>query len=83
VRVHATGVAAVRDSEVLTSFQWSSTSAISYLNVYLRGSGGCANAYRPRNGYGLELTSNTGTVQVRKSVNGTLTTWAASRALSR
>src|SRR4029079_1469497 len=69
-RAQLTGLAARADSELLTSFSWSSTSAQSYLNVYLRGSGGWQNAYRPRNGYGLQLQSNSGTVVIQKNVNG-------------
>lgn len=38
-----------------------------------RGSGGWQNAYRPRTGVGLELSSNSGTVTVEKSVGGTTT----------
>lgn len=73
-RSQLTGLAARADSELLTSYTWSSTSAVSYLSVFLRGSGGWQNAYRPKNGYGLELQSNSGTVAVQKSVNGTATT---------
>ncbi|MBV9821834.1 MAG: fibronectin type III domain-containing protein, partial [Actinobacteria bacterium] len=73
-RAQLTGLAARADSELLTSFSWSSTTAQSYLNVYLRGSGGWQNAYRPRNGYGLQLQSNSGTVVLQKNVNGVTST---------
>jgi hypothetical protein len=43
---------------------------VGYFSVYARGSGGWANSYRPRSGYGLELASNSTTVTVRKVVNG-------------
>ena len=51
----------------------SSTAAGAYLNVYLRGSGGWQNGYRPKNGYGLQLSSNSGTVAVQKNVASTTT----------
>ena len=72
-RGQLTGLAARTDSSVLFSYRWSSTTAGGYLNVYARGSGGWLNGYRPRNGYGLELASNSSTVTVRRVVNGTLT----------
>ncbi|HEU5271049.1 MAG TPA: Ig-like domain-containing protein, partial [Jatrophihabitans sp.] len=75
-RAQLTGLANQSDTELLTSFQWSSTGAVSYLSVYLRGSGGWQNAYRPKNGYGLELQSNSGTVVLQKDVNGTATNLA-------
>ena len=65
-RAQLTGLANQADTELLTSFSWSATTAISYLSVFLRGSGGWQNGYRPRNGYGLELQSNSGTVVVQK-----------------
>jgi chitodextrinase len=73
-RAQLTGLASQADSDLLTSFQWSSNTAASYLNVFLRGSGGWQNAYRPKNGYGIQLQSNSGTVSVMKNVNGTVTT---------
>ncbi|WP_426572092.1 hypothetical protein [Aquihabitans sp. McL0605] len=69
-RAQLTNLAAVADSSVTFSYQWSSTAAAGYLNVYARGSGGWANAYRPRDGYGLELQSNSSTVVVRKVAAG-------------
>jgi hypothetical protein len=73
-RAQLTGLANRADNDLLTSFQWSSNSAASYLNVFLRGSGGWQNAYRPKNGYGVQLQSNSGTVTLMKNVNGTVTT---------
>ena len=73
-RGQLTGLAARTDASVLLSYRWSSTSAVGYLNVYARGSGGWSNAYRPRNGYGIELASNSAAATVRKVVNGTLST---------
>ncbi|HEX8094458.1 fibrinogen-like YCDxxxxGGGW domain-containing protein [Jatrophihabitans sp.] len=72
-RAQLTGLATRTDSELLTSFTWSSNTALSYLSVYLRGSGGWQNAYRPKNGYGLQLQSNLATVTVQKNVNGVTT----------
>ncbi|MDQ1742225.1 MAG: hypothetical protein QOE23_564 [Pseudonocardiales bacterium] len=76
-RTQLTGLAARTDSELLTSFNWSSNTALSYLSVYLRGSGGWQNAYRPKNGYGLQLQSNSGTVTVQKNVNSVTSTVAS------
>ncbi len=72
-RAQLTGAAATADTETLMSFQWSQNSGLAYLSIYARGSGGWQNAYRPRNGVGLQLTSNSGAVQVQKNVNGTMT----------
>jgi chitodextrinase len=73
-RAQLTGLAVQADSELLTSYTWSSNTALSYLSVYLRGSGGWQNAYRPRNGYGVQLQSNSGTVTVQKNVNSITST---------
>ncbi|MFL6164068.1 MAG: fibrinogen-like YCDxxxxGGGW domain-containing protein [Jatrophihabitantaceae bacterium] len=73
-RAQLTGLASQADTDLLTSFQWSSNTAASYLSVFVRGSGGWQNAYRPKNGYGIQLQSNSGTVSVLKNVNGTVTT---------
>ncbi len=72
-----TGVAARTDADVLFSYRWTTTGAKGYFSVYLRGSGGWANAYRPRNAYGLEFSSNSTTVTVIKSVNGAETDMAS------
>jgi hypothetical protein len=72
-RAQLTGVVARTDSEVLLSYKWSATTAGGYLNLFLRGSGGWQNAYRPMSGYGLQIASNSGTVTVQKNVSGTLT----------
>ena len=55
----------------------SRTGPTAYLNVYARGSGGWANAYRPRAGYGLELASNSRAVAVRRVTGGTASTLRA------
>jgi chitodextrinase len=73
-RAQLSGLETRADSELLTSYTWSSNTALSYLNVYLRGSGGWQNAYRPRNGYGVQLQSNSATVVVQKNVNGVTST---------
>jgi hypothetical protein len=73
-RAQLTALAARPDAEVRFSYRWSSTAAAAYLNVYARGSGGWANAYRPRDGYGLELTSNSTAVAVRRASGGAVTT---------
>ena len=73
-RAQLTGLASLTDSDVLLSYRWNQTTALASVSVYLRGSGGWQNGYRPKTGYGLELTSNSGAVAVRKNVNGTTTT---------
>jgi chitodextrinase len=72
-RATLTAPAAAVDTELLVSYRWNQTSARSYLSIFQRGSGGWQNAYRPRTGVGLELSSNSGTVTVEKSVGGTMT----------
>ena len=57
-RAQLTGVAPVADAGVKFSFQWDSTAARSFADIGLRGSGTWQNGYRLRNGYYLELTSN-------------------------
>jgi hypothetical protein len=76
-RAQLTGLTARADSELLTSYSWSANTAASYLSIYLRGSGGWQNAYRPRTGYGLQLQSNSATVTVQKNVNGVTSTVAS------
>ncbi|MDH4352455.1 MAG: lamin tail domain-containing protein [Actinomycetota bacterium] len=69
-RAHLDGVAAAADQDLLFSFQWNSANPRAYFNVYVRGSGGWRNKFRPRNGYGLQFTSDSTAVQLRKMVNG-------------
>ena len=67
------GLAPLADSNTLLSYQWNSTSATSFFSVYVRGSGGWQNGYRPKTGYGIQLQSNSSIVQVQKNVAGTNT----------
>jgi chitodextrinase len=76
-RAQLTGVAPRSDLDITLTYQWSSTSARSFLDVWTRGSGGWANSYRPRNGYGVEVSSTSGSVSVLRSVNGAQTTLAS------
>ncbi|HET7901327.1 MAG TPA: Ig-like domain-containing protein, partial [Candidatus Nanopelagicales bacterium] len=73
-RAVVSGVAARTDLDVTFSYAWSSTSAKAYFDVWTRGSGAWVGTYRPRDGYGVELSSNSGTVAVLKSVAGTQST---------
>ncbi|MCW2820161.1 MAG: cell surface protein [Marmoricola sp.] len=73
-RAILTGLAAKTDTETLLSFTWKQPTALSYLNLYVRGSGGWQNSYRPRNALGLQLTSTSTSVEVQQNVNGVLTT---------
>ncbi len=68
------GIPAQADAEVTFTYQWSAGTALAYANVWVRGSGGWQNSYRPRNGYGIQIQSNSGTVLLQRNVNGTLTT---------
>jgi hypothetical protein len=72
-RAALTGVRAVTDTDLVWSYQWSPTSARSYYNVFVRGTGGWQNPNRPRNGYGLNFVSDTSRVTVQKNVDGRLT----------
>jgi hypothetical protein len=69
-RAQLTGLAPVADTSTLLSYQWGSTGSSGYFSVFVRGSGGWTNSYRPRNGYGLEFSSSSSTVSVRRVVNG-------------
>jgi chitodextrinase len=75
-RAQLTGVAARADSDTTLSYRFNATSAVAYLNVWARGSGGWQNAYRPRSGYGLEMRPQSGTIEVIENNNGTTTTLA-------
>ena len=75
-RALLSGPAAEADTDLVTSYRWGETSPRAYLNVFVRGSGGWQNAYRPLNGYGLELSSDSRAVLVRRNVNGVSTTLA-------
>lgn len=73
-RAQLTGLAARADTDVLLSYDWGTGAATTYAQYYLRGTGGWQNAYRPRNGIGVELASNSRVVSIRKNVNNTTTT---------
>ncbi len=61
------------DAQVSFSYGWSSSWAAAYASVYLRGSGGWQNAYRPWNGYGVQVANDSSTVQVQRTVGGVMT----------
>lgn len=67
-------VPAVADTEVLFAYTWNSGGPKAVFNVTLRGSGGWGGTYRPRNGYALQFTSNTGTVGIKRNLNGSVST---------
>lgn len=62
------------DADVTFSYNWDSNAAVSYANVFLRGSGGWQNAFRPATGYGLQLSSNSSAAVLQKNVAGVTTT---------
>jgi hypothetical protein len=61
---------------VLAAFRWNQTTAAAYHSIYVRGSGGWVNPYRPRNGYGLEFASHATGVALDRVVNGSRTVLA-------
>lgn len=75
-RAVLSGVAERADTDTVFSYQWSSNGPGNYFNIWTRGSGGWQNAYRPRNGYGIEISGSGGSVKVMRNVGGTLTTLA-------
>ena len=72
-RAQLTGLAARADSDTTVSYRWNAGTPVSYLSIFVRGSGGWRNSYRPTNGYGLELASNSSSVTLWKTVAGTNT----------
>lgn len=72
-RAQLNGLAARTNAEAKFSYRWTATGSSAYFTVNLRGSGGWTNAYRPRNGYGVEFSSNSTSPVINKSVNGTTT----------
>lgn len=72
-RAQLTGLAARADSDTTFSYRWNAGTPVGYFTVYARGSGGWRNGYRPNNGYGLELASNSSSVTITKTVAGTTT----------
>ncbi|RKS77929.1 concanavalin A-like lectin/glucanase superfamily protein [Motilibacter peucedani] len=81
-RAQLTGAAPRADTDTVLSYRWSSTGATGYLDVYVRGSGGWQNAYRPLTGYGIEVASNSTTVSLSRNVNGVRTTLSTVNAQS-
>ena len=72
-RAQLTGLAARADSDTTFSYRWNAGTPVSYLSIFVRGSGGWRNSYRPTTGYGLELASNSSSVTLWKTVAGTNT----------
>lgn len=75
-RASLSGVRAVTDTDLLLSYRWSSSSARSAFNIFVRGAGAWQNGNRPMTGYGLNFLSDSSRVSVMKNVGGTLTTLA-------
>ncbi len=73
-RAVLSGLSARTDTDTLLSYTWKQPTALSYLLVNVRGSGGWQNGYRPRNALGLQLASNSTAVEVQRNVSGTVTT---------
>lgn len=70
-RSQLSGLAARSDSDVTFSYQWNAGTPSAYFSVFTRGSGGWRNGYRPTTGYGLEFSSSSSTVTLKRTVNGT------------
>lgn len=62
------------DTELLTSFQWQSGGPVARLSIFVRAGSTWTDAARPSNGYGVEITSNSTTVSLRRMAGGQLTT---------
>jgi hypothetical protein len=77
-RSQLTGLASRADSDITFSYQWNSGTPSAYFSVFARGSGGWRNGYRPNSGYGLEFGSNSSTVTLKRTVNGTATNLSSS-----
>lgn len=75
-RAVLSGQAPQADQEVLLSSSFSASNAVAYQTVYLRGSGGWFNAYRPASGYGVQLASNASAVTVQRTVGASTVTLA-------
>jgi hypothetical protein len=73
-RAQLTGVAPTGDYDVLLSFRWDNANPDAFLNVYARGSGGWQNAFRPLNGYGVELRATSGFVSLVRNNGGAVST---------
>ena len=76
VRTQLSGAPSAASTDLVTSFRWNSANPSAYLSIYARGSGGWLNTYRPRSGYGIELTPGSSTATLKRVVNGTTTTLA-------
>lgn len=72
-RAQLTGLAVRPDSDTTFSYRWNAGTPAGYLSIFVRGSGGWRNGYRPTNGYGLELASNSSSVTLMRTVAGTTT----------
>ncbi len=73
VRTQLAGVGAVADSDLVFSYDWNSSAPRAYFSVWSRASGGWLNAYRPQNGYGLQIPPDSTSVALQRVVNGALT----------
>jgi hypothetical protein len=62
------------DGELRFSYRWAPTGASASFSIFLRGGNGWRNAYRPRDGYGIEFASNSRHVVIRRAVNGVTST---------
>ncbi|MBK8732821.1 MAG: lamin tail domain-containing protein [Actinomycetales bacterium] len=67
----------VADSEVLLSYAWNGTGPQGRFSVYLRAGTNWSDGARPSNGYGLEFTSTSTSVSMRRMSNAVGTTLAS------
>jgi hypothetical protein len=80
-RAVLSGVSLPPDHDLTFSYRWNSGAAAAYLSVFTRGDGGWLNAYRPRNGYGIEIASHLRAVPLLRMVNGVTTSIGTSQAV--
>lgn len=80
-RAHLSGVTSAADSELLFSYRWNSANPGANFSVFLRGFGGWRGKLRPTNGYGIHVTPNSGTVSIKKMVNGSVSNLVSTRGV--
>ncbi len=81
VRAHLNGLPALPTPTCSFSYRWNSANPGANFSVFLRGFGGWRGKLRPPNGYGVQFTPNSGTVSIKKMVNGSVTNLVSTRGV--